>query len=47
MVVQRISIKMDGEVIAVFGQVMFKDVKDVRKLAQKLSLLESKVKLYE
>ena len=37
----------DGEVIAVFGQVMFKDVKDVRKLASELSLLESKVKLYE
>lgn len=47
MVVQRIPIKIDGKVIAVFGQVMFKDVKDVRKLAQKLSLLESKVKLYE
>jgi transcriptional regulator with PAS, ATPase and Fis domain len=31
----------------VFGQVMFKDVKDVRKLAAELSLLESKVKLYE
>ncbi|MDZ7580539.1 MAG: sigma 54-interacting transcriptional regulator [Deltaproteobacteria bacterium] len=47
MVVQRIPIKIDGKVIAVFGQVMFKDVKDVRKLAQTLSLLESKVKLYE
>ena len=47
MVVQRIPIKNDGEVIAVFGQVMFKDVKDVRKLASELSLLESKVKLYE
>jgi PAS domain S-box-containing protein len=47
MVVQRIPIKKDGKVIAVFGQVMFKDVKDVRKLAKKLSLLESKVKLYE
>ena len=33
MVVQRIPIKKDGKVIAVFGQVMFKDVKDVRKLA--------------
>ena len=42
MVVQRIPIKMDGKVIAVFGQVMFKDIKDVRKLAQKLSLLEDK-----
>jgi PAS domain S-box-containing protein len=47
MVVQRIPIKKDGEVIAVFGQVMFKDVRDVGRLARKLSLLESKVKLYE
>ena len=47
MVVQRIPIKKDGKVIAVFGQVMFKDIKDVGKLARKLSLLESKVKLYE
>ncbi|MEW5722011.1 MAG: sigma 54-interacting transcriptional regulator [Thermodesulfobacteriota bacterium] len=47
MVVQRIPIKKDGRVIAVFGQVMFKDVKDVRALAEKLSLLESKVELYE
>ena len=47
MVVQRIPIKRDGQIIAVFGQVMFKDVKDVRKLASELSLLESKVKLYE
>ncbi|MGD8757040.1 MAG: sigma 54-interacting transcriptional regulator [Desulfobacterales bacterium] len=47
MVVQRIPIKRDGKVIAVFGQVMFKDVKDVTKLANRLSLLESKVKHYE
>jgi PAS domain S-box-containing protein len=47
MVVQRIPIWKDGEVIAVFGQVMFKDIKDVTKLANKLSMLESKVKLYE
>ncbi len=47
MVVQRIPIKKDGKVIAVFGQVMFKDIRDVRKLADKLALLESKVKLYE
>jgi PAS domain S-box-containing protein len=47
MVVQRIPITKDGRVIAVFGQVMFKDVKDVGKLARELSLLESKVKLYE
>lgn len=47
MVVQRIPIFQDGKVIAVFGQVMFKDVRDVGRLAQRLSLLESKVKLYE
>ncbi len=47
MVVQRIPIKKDGRVIAVFGQVMFKDVRDVGKLARKLSFLESKVKFYE
>ena len=47
MVVQRIPIRKEGRVIAVFGQVMFKDVKDVRKLAAELSVLESKVKLYE
>jgi transcriptional regulator with PAS, ATPase and Fis domain len=47
MVVQRIPIWKDDKVIGVFGQVMFKDVKDVGKLAGELSLLESKVKLYE
>ena len=47
MVVQRIPIWKEGKVIAVFGQVMFKDIKDVTKLANQLSLLESKVKLYE
>ena len=47
MVVQRIPIWKDGKVIGVFGQVMFKDVKDVGRLAKELSLLESKVRLYE
>jgi PAS domain S-box-containing protein len=47
MVVQRIPIKKNGEVIAVFGQVMFKDVRDVGKLAKKLSVLESMVEVYE
>jgi len=47
MVVQRIPIKKNGKVVAVFGQVMFKDVRDVRKLAEKLEVLESKVELYE
>jgi transcriptional regulator with PAS, ATPase and Fis domain len=47
MVVQRIPIKMDGEVIAVYGQVMFKNVRDVHALSRKLNLLESKVEFYE
>lgn len=47
MVVQRIPIRQNGRVVAVFGQVMFKDVKDVSRLASELTLLESKVKLYE
>jgi PAS domain S-box-containing protein len=47
MVVQRIPIKLDGKVIAVYGQVMFKDVRDVHTLARKLNLLESKVEFYE
>ena len=47
MVVQRIPIRKDGQVVAVFGQVMFKNVKDVSKLARELSLLASQVRLYE
>jgi transcriptional regulator with PAS, ATPase and Fis domain len=47
MVVQRIPIRIDGKLAAVFGQVMFGDVKDVQSLASKLNVLESKVKLYE
>jgi PAS domain S-box-containing protein len=47
MVVQRIPIFKDGKLIAVFGQVTFKDVRDVSRLANRLSLLESKVQLYE
>jgi PAS domain S-box-containing protein len=47
MVVQRIPIRKDGKVVAVFGQVMFKDVRDVQRLAREFSLLESKVQHYE
>ena len=47
MVVQRIPIFKNGQVVAVFGQVMFKDIRDVHKLAREFSLLESKVALYE
>jgi PAS domain S-box-containing protein len=47
MVVQRIPIKQDGKVVATFGQVMFKHVSDVGKLARELEMLHSKLKLYE
>jgi transcriptional regulator with PAS, ATPase and Fis domain len=47
MVVQRIPIREDGRTIAVYGQVMFEDVRDVQALAKKLSVLESKLELYE
>ena len=47
MVVQRIPIKKDGRTIAVYGQVMFEDVRDVQALANKLSMLETKLALYE
>ncbi len=47
MVVQRLPIKIDDKLVAVFGQVIFEDVKDVAVLANKLSILESKLKLYE
>ncbi|MBI5582205.1 MAG: sigma 54-interacting transcriptional regulator [Deltaproteobacteria bacterium] len=47
MVVQRIPIQEDGRTIAVYGQVMFEDVRDVQALAKKLSVLESKLEFYE
>ncbi len=46
-VVHRIPIKKEGKVIAVFGLVMFQDVRELRKLAKKSSILKSKVELYE
>lgn len=47
MVVQRIPIVTEDGTLFVFGQVMFKDVKDVHTLAKRLNLLETKVALYE
>jgi PAS domain S-box-containing protein len=47
MVVQRIPIEMNGKLVAVYGQVMFKDIRDVQALANKLNVLESKVEFYE
>ena len=45
--VHRIPIKKNNQVIAVFGLVMFQDITDISRLAEKSSLLESKVQLYE
>lgn len=47
MIVQRIPVKENGRVLAVYGQVMFKDIKEVSSLAAKLSDLRSRVKRYE
>ncbi|HMK43306.1 MAG TPA: sigma 54-interacting transcriptional regulator [Dissulfurispiraceae bacterium] len=47
MVVQRIPIKVDGKVIAVYGQVIFKDLDELGRLAKKVGLLESKASYYE
>lgn len=41
MVVQRIPIKNNGKIVAVFGQVLFNNARDVRRLIKKLSALES------
>jgi PAS domain S-box-containing protein len=46
MLVQRIPIKENGKVIAVFGHVLFKNIKDVGKLANQLSELQTQVKRY-
>ncbi len=47
MVVQRIPIEIAGFGTVVYGQVMFKDVRDVHALARDLKVLETKVELYE
>ncbi len=47
MVVQRIPIRKAGKIVAVYGQVMFKDAREVGDLAARLSLLQSKVEMYE
>jgi len=47
MMVQRIPIRRNGKIIGVYGQVIFQNVKEIKKLATRLSMLESKVKLYE
>ncbi|MBW1673188.1 MAG: sigma 54-interacting transcriptional regulator [Deltaproteobacteria bacterium] len=45
--VHRVPIKENGKVIAVLGLVLFDSATTASKLAEQVSLLESKVKLYE
>jgi len=45
--VHRIPIRENGRIIAVLGLVLFEDARTASRLAAKLSVLESKVKLYE
>ncbi len=47
MLVHRIPIKENGRVIAVFGHVIFKNIKEVSRLAQQLSDLQSRVERYQ
>ena len=47
MLVQRVPIKENGRVVAVYGQVMFKNIDDMSDLVQKLSELKSKVRIYQ
>ena len=47
MVIQRIPIKKNGEIIGVLGQLLFKDLLAVKKLFERLSILENKLELYE
>jgi transcriptional regulator with PAS, ATPase and Fis domain len=46
-IVDRIPIKKNGKVVAVFGQVVFRDAREVSDLFQKISFLESKINFYE
>ena len=45
--VHRIPIRENGHIIAVLGLVLFEDARTASRLADKLSVLETKVKLYE
>jgi len=46
-IVNRIPLKDGKRVVGAYGRVVFKDVEQLRQLAGKLNLLESKVKYYE
>ena len=46
-IVNRIPLKDGDRVVGAYGRVVFKDVEQLRQLAGKLNILESKVKYYE
>ncbi|MGE5188970.1 MAG: sigma 54-interacting transcriptional regulator [Gemmatimonadota bacterium] len=46
-IVNRIPLRDGDRVVGAYGRVVFKDVEQLRQLAGKLNLLESKVKYYE
>ena len=47
LIVNRIPLKDDDRVVGAYGRVVFKTVDQLRELAGKMNLLESKVKYYE
>jgi PAS domain S-box-containing protein len=47
MVVMRIPIFKEGEVVGAVGKVMFRDVRELKSLAENLNLIESELKYYK
>ncbi len=47
MVVMRIPIFKDGEVIGAVGKVMFRDIRELKALAENLNLIENELKYYK
>lgn len=47
MIVQRVPIIKDGEVVGAVGKVMFRDISELKEIAERLNLLENKVAQYE
>ena len=45
--VMRLPLRENGELVGAVGKVMFRDVQELRTLAEKLDLLENKIKFYE
>ncbi len=46
-VVMRVPLRVEGQLVGAFGQVMFRDVREVRTLAEKLHLMEHQLRFYE